>query len=242
MEVYMDNNWLARVEPIYTIEGIKKLKNSRVVILGLGGVGSAAAEAICRSGVENIMLVDSENVNLSNINRQIIATRDNIGKKKTLVAKERLLSINPNCNIEERNEFYLPENSSFVFDFKPDYIVDAIDTVTAKLHLALNCYIDEIPLISCLGTGNRLDPSKLVFGDISMTSGTNCPLARIMRRELRRSGVKRLDVVFSTEPPFNPIVVDDKFGRHAPASTAFVPPSAGFLIASVVIREILGIN
>ncbi len=237
----MNENWLKRVRPIYKDEGINKLSQSRVVIMGLGGVGSAAAEAICRSGIGNILIVDNDEIDETNINRQLIASSDNVGKSKAEETEKRLLSINPHCNITVSKEFYLPENSTFVFDFNPDYIIDAIDTVTAKLHLIESCKEKNISIITCLGTGNRLDPSKLVLGDIKDTSGSGCPLARVMRRELKKRGITSQKAVFSTELPYNETVGNGANGRHSPCSTAFVPPAAGFLLASAVVRDILGI-
>ena len=238
----MNENWLDRVLPIYKDEGIEKLKQSRVVIMGLGGVGSAAAEAICRSGVGNIMIVDSDEIDITNINRQLIANRNNVGNDKVFETEKRLHMINPQCNITPIKEFYLPENSDFVFNYKADYIIDAIDTVTAKLHLAEVCKRNNIPIISCLGTGNRLDPSKLKVGYISDTVGSGCPFARVMRRELKKRGIVNQTVVYSTEIPYNTTVGDGEHGRHSPCSTAFVPPCAGFLLASVVIRNLLDIK
>lgn len=235
----MENNWLLRAVPLYGDDGIEKLKKSKVAILGLGGVGSAVAEGICRSGVGNLLLVDNDTVDLTNINRQLIANSKNIGELKTLQTQERLLSINPNCNITIANEFYLPENSDFLFNFKPDFVIDAIDTVTAKLHLAKACKEKNIPLITCLGTGNRLDPLKLRFGDISQTSGCGCPLARVMRHELKKLGIEKLDVIYSEEIPIKAVVETDNKARHSPASSAFVPPVAGFIIASQVVKKLL---
>lgn len=237
----MENNWLMRSEPIFTEAGLEKLKNSRVVILGLGGVGSAAAEGICRSGVGNIMVVDSDEVDISNINRQLIATSANVGNDKAEETRKRLHMINPDCNITAVKQFYLPENSDFIFDYEPDYVIDAIDTVTAKLHLIENCKRLNIPVISCLGTGNRLDPSKLKVGDISDTAGSGCPFARVMRRELKKREVLSQTVVFSTEIPYNTTVGEGEHGRHSPCSTPFVPPCAGFLLASRVVRDLLNL-
>ena len=237
----MNDSWLNRARPIFKDEGIDKLRNSRIVIMGLGGVGSAAAEAICRSGVGNIMIVDNDDVEITNINRQLIATNENIGKPKADETEKRLHTINPDCNITVSTEFYLPENSDFVFSFKPDYIIDAIDTVTAKLHLIKTCQDKNIPIISCLGTGNRLDPSKLICGDIKDTVGCGCPLARVMRRELKKREITSQKVVFSREIPYSETTGDSEHGRHSPCSTAFVPPAAGFLLASVVVRDLLNL-
>lgn len=211
------------------------LAELRVAVLGLGGVGCAAAEALCRAGVGHILLVDHDTADITNLNRQIFYTRENVGQKKTDIAQKHLLSINPDAEILTADCFYLPENSAFLYDFKPHYIVDAIDTVTAKLHLAVCCGEKNIRLVTCLGTGNRLNPQRLRLGDIAETSGSACPLALVMRRELKKRGVERLRVVFSDEPPLKAIASSEN-GRHSPASISFVPPVAGYLLASEVIN------
>lgn len=225
--------------PILGESGLQCLADARVAVLGLGGVGGAAAESLCRCGVGNLLLVDSDTVSNSNRNRQLLATCSTVGLTKAEAARRRLLDINPDCAVTVNQIFYLPEQSDFLYEWQPDCVIDAIDTVTAKLHLAVQCSARSIPLLSSMGTGNRLDPSRLRIGDISETAGNGCPLARIMRRELRRAGVERLQVVFSVEPPLSGIVCGDENGRHPPASTAFVPPAAGFLLGYGAVKEIL---
>lgn len=234
--------WLARTELLIGSDNISRINKLRVAVLGLGGVGSAAAEAIARAGVSHMLVIDSDKIDITNINRQLIATHDNIGLYKAEEIKKRLLSINPMLDITAENRFYLPEECEFLYDWQPDYVIDAIDTVTAKLHLAQRCYQDNIKLISCLGTGNRLDPLKLRIGDISDTQGQGCPLARIIRRELRKRDVPNLTVLYSEEAPHKSIVAQNSpQGRHSPASSAFVPPVAGYMIASYVVRDVIDI-
>lgn len=217
-------------------ENMNALQQLRVAVIGLGGVGCAAAEALCRGGVGHLLLVDHDSVDVTNLNRQIFYTRAHIGQKKAGIAAERLLSINPEADIHALECFYLPETSAVVFDFAPDYIVDCIDTVTAKLHLAEVCQSRGIRLIAALGTGNRLNPARLRAGDISETAGSGCPLARVVRRELKKRGVERLRVVFSDEPAAK-VLASSENGRHSPGSISFVPPVAGYLLASEVIRD-----
>lgn len=232
-------NWLQRTEALIGADGLQQLQNARIAVLGLGGVGSAAAEALCRAGVGHLLLVDHDTVSLSNLNRQLIATHDVVGWRKIDAEKKRLESINPDGDFTFLDQFYLPENSAFLFDWQPEFVIDAIDTVTAKLHLAQTCATQKIPLISCLGTGNRFDPSALRIGDISETAnGCGCGLARVMRRELKKRSVPRQMVLYSNELPRS-ICVGEENGRHPPGSIAFVPPAAGYLLASYVVRSLL---
>ena len=217
-------------------EAIKKLNNSYVALFGLGGVGSYTAEALARSGVGKILLVDNDVVSKSNINRQLCALQSTVGRYKVDVVAERLLDINPDIVIEKSYEFVLPENIAS-FDFsKLDYIVDAIDTVSAKLALAEKSKEFNVPMISSMGTGNKLDPTALTVTDISKTSV--CPLARVMRRELKKRGISRLKVVFSTEEPITPKTFADG-KKIPPASVAFVPSVAGLIAASEVVKDIV---
>jgi tRNA A37 threonylcarbamoyladenosine dehydratase len=230
-----------------------KLAQSRVAVFGIGGVGGYTVEALARSGIGALDLIDDDKVCLTNINRQILATRKTVGKYKVDVAAERIREINPRCEVRTFKTFYLPETAE-EFDFSQyDYVVDAIDTVTAKLDLVLQCRAAGTPIISALGTGNKLDPTKLEVADISETSV--CPLARIMRKELRRRGVEHLKVVYSreepTEPRFRPAQEPgpeegpESYGnkrRSVPGSSAFVPPAAGLIIASVVVRDLLQVE
>lgn len=234
------DNWLARTALLIGDEALKKLSAATVAVLGLGGVGGAAAEAVCRMGVGRLILIDNDDFDITNLNRQLLATRSTIGKLKCDTARERCLSINPEVKVSALQEFYLPDHSDFLFDQSPDLILDAIDTVSAKLDLAVQCQERRIPLVTCLGTGNRLDPSLLRWGDIADTAGTGCPLARVMRRELKKRGVARQTVIYSVEQPARGLCFGEgENGRHSPASCAFVPPAAGYLLASVGIRLFL---
>ena len=236
----MGREWLQRTRVLLGNENMDQLETKTVAVLGLGGVGGAAAEAICRMGVKKLVLIDNDQVDITNLNRQLFATADTVGERKCLAAKKRLLAINPELEIVCYEEFFLPENSDFLFNEQPDLILDAIDTVTSKLFLAKECFERDIPLITCLGTGNRLDPSLLRWGDIAETSGCGCPLARVMRRELKKRGVEKQTVIYSVEVPAKTITASEN-GRHSPASCACVPPAAGYLMASVGIRKLLNL-
>ena len=226
-------------------EAMDKLARSRVAIFGLGGVGGHAAEGLCRSGVGALDLFDNDEVSLTNLNRQLIATRDTIGMPKTEAMRQRLLSINPEVRLEARHLFYLPENADQVDLSCYDYVIDAIDTVSAKLELAVRCDRLGVPLISAMGAGNKLDPTKLVVTDINQTSV--CRLARVMRQELRKRGVKKLKVCYSTEPALTPLAEEATEEaapgkRKTPGSTSFVPSVMGLIIAGQVVRELAGIE
>lgn len=216
-------------------DAIERLQASCVAIFGLGGVGSYAAEAIARSGVGKILLVDNDVVSKSNINRQLCALQSTVGRKKVDVVAERLLDINPDLVIERRYDFVLPENISS-FDFSSlDYIIDAIDTVSAKLAIAESAQKLGVPMISSMGTGNKLDPTALTVTDISKT--TVCPLARVMRRELKKRGIAHLKVVFSTEEPKRANFEGE--GKIPPASVAFVPSVAGLIAAGEAVKTLI---
>ena len=230
---------LERTELFLGKEATEKLKNSRVAVIGLGGVGGAAAEALARAGIGNLLLIDGDTVDETNINRQLLATYETVGMDKTKAAKLRLEKIAPDSEMEFRKEFYLPENSAFLYEWKPDCIVDAIDTVTAKLHIAEECKKRGIKLLMCLGTGNRLDPEKLRIGDISETAGSGCPLARVIRKELKKRGIEKQTVLFSTEEA-KKAALDSEGGRHSPGSISFVPPVAGYILAGKCVRDIIG--
>lgn len=226
-------------------DAMQKLARSRVAVFGLGGVGGHAAEGLCRSGVGALDLFDNDEVSLTNLNRQLIATRDTIGIPKTEAMRQRLLSINPEVQLEARQMFYLPENADQVDLSRYDYVIDAIDTVSAKLELAVRCDRLGIPLISAMGAGNKLDPTKLVVTDINQTSV--CRLARVMRQELRKRGVKKLKVCYSTEPALTPLaeVSTEETApgkRQTPGSTSFVPSVMGLIIAGQVVRELAGLE
>lgn len=220
-------------------EAMKKFASSRVAVFGIGGVGGHAAEALVRSGIGNIELIDADTVCQSNINRQLFATTKNIGRLKTEAAKERLLEINPEINITVKSVFYLPENAD-EFDFTQyDYIIDAVDTVAAKLSLAQKAQLAGTPIISSMGAGNKLDPTLFEVADIYKTSV--CPLAKVMRTECRKRGIKKLKCVYSKEIPMKPKEVSSEeksTRRQTPGSVAFVPSVAGLIIAGEVLKDL----
>lgn len=230
--------WLERTELVLGETRLRRLANARVAVIGLGGVGGAAAEALVRAGVGHMLFIDGDTVDDTNRNRQLLATTETVGMDKISAAEGRYRAINPDGNFTFKKEFYLPENSAWLYDWQPDYIIDAIDTVTAKLDIAKQCKTRKIRLIACLGTGNRLDPERLRLGDITETTGCGCPLAKVMRRELRRRGIEHLPVLFSTEEPAKAIA-ESAAGRHPPGSISFVPPVAGYIIAGKCIRDII---
>lgn len=230
--------WLERTELVLGETRLRRLANARVAVIGLGGVGGAAAEALVRAGVGHMLFIDSDTVDDTNRNRQLLATTETVGMDKISAAEGRYRAINPDGDFTFKKEFYLPENSAWLYDWQPDYIIDAIDTVTAKLDIAKQCKTRKIRLIACLGTGNRLDPERLRLGDITETAGCGCPLAKVMRRELRRRGIEHLPVLFSTEEPAKAIA-ESAAGRHPPGSISFVPPVAGYIIAGKCIRDII---
>ncbi|WP_270525958.1 tRNA threonylcarbamoyladenosine dehydratase [Longibaculum muris] len=228
----------SRFELLIGEEKLQQLQNSHVLVFGVGGVGGYVVEALVRSGIGHITIVDNDAVSLTNLNRQIIATRETIGKKKVEVMKERILSINPDCLVTGLEMFYLPENADTIDLTKYDYVVDAIDTITSKIELAMRCEKLNVPLISSMGTGNKLNPAMLEVSDIYKTSV--CPLAKVMRKELKTRGVKHLKVVYSKELPIKPRQSNEPTNkRTVPGSSAFVPSSAGLLIASEVIKDLL---
>lgn len=221
-------------------EAMEKLGSAHVAVFGIGGVGGYVVEALARSGVGQFTLVDNDEVALSNINRQIIATMDTVGRPKTEVMKERILSINPKAVITCREMFYLPENAGEIDFTAFDYVVDAIDTVTAKISLVMKAREAGAPIISSMGTGNKTDPTRLQVADLYET--TVCPLAKVMRRELRKRGVEKLKVVYSKEEPLTPVQEESDGSayrkRPVPGSCAFVPPVAGLILASEVIKDL----
>ena len=230
----------SRNELLIKKEGIETLQNSTVAVFGVGGVGGFVVEALARAGIGTIHIIDHDIVSISNLNRQIIATHQTIDRKKVEVMKERILSINPCCNVQIYDDFFLPETvNRFPFD-EFDYIVDAVDTVTAKIKLVEIAQEKKIKIISSMGTGNKLDPTKLEVTDIYKTS--ICPLARVMRRELKKRKIPALKVVYSTEKPVETNApVDPETHKKTPGSISFVPSCAGLIIASVVVRDLLKI-
>ena len=227
-------NQFSRTELIIGKEKIEILKKAKVAVFGIGGVGSYVVEGLARAGISNFILVDNDEVSISNINRQIIALHSTVGKAKVEVAKSRILEINPDANVEIYQAFFMPETKGII-DESIDYIVDSIDTVTAKLELIERANKLNIPIISCMGTGNKLDPTRFEITDISKTSV--CPLAKVMRKELKQRGIKKLKVLYSKEEP---IKVEAKEGeKRTPGSISFVPSVAGLIIAGEVIKDII---
>ena len=236
-------NEFSRTELLIGKESMEKLRQATVIVFGVGGVGSHCIEALARSGIERLILVDNDKVALTNINRQSIAYQSTLGEYKTKLMKDRIWDINPDAEVITHETFVLPDNLSEVFDRKVDYIVDAIDTVTAKLALAVYAKENDIPIISCMGTGNKLHPELFEITDISKT--TVCPLCKVMRRELKNRGIHHLKVLYSKEKPIDTTgrkTQEDVGARRSlPGSISFVPPVAGLLIAGQVIREIAGV-
>ena len=234
-------NEFCRTELLVGEEGINKLHNSKVIVFGIGGVGSFVVEALTRAGVGNLILVDNDTICISNLNRQIHATQATVGMIKVEAMKERVISINPKCNVEAKQVFITADNISEIIPSDVDYVVDAIDTVTSKLALAEYCYKNNIN-ISSMGTGNKMDPTQFRVSDVFKTKV--CPLAKVMRHELRKRGVKKLKVVYSEEMPMTPdkgrAVPSAK--RQTPGSISFVPPVAGMIIGGEVIKDLTGIK
>lgn len=247
-------NQFSRTERLIGKEAMEKLQQAKVAIFGIGGVGSFVVEGLVRAGVQHFILVDHDKVDITNLNRQIIATTKTIGKDKVEVAKERILEINPEAQVQIYKEFFMPDSKG-ILDTSVDYIVDAIDTVTAKIELVVRANQLNIPIISSMGTGNKLDPTKFEVTDINKTS--ICPLAKVIRKELRTRGIKNLKVVYSKEEPIKPKETMEEWNneenqalnsqtnqigkakKNAPGSVSFVPSVAGFIIAGEVIKDII---
>lgn len=244
---------LIRTEMLLGADHMERLRNARIAVFGIGGVGGYAVEALARSGIGNLDLIDNDRVAVSNLNRQIIALHSTLGKAKVEIAASRVHDIDPDIHVRTYQTFYLPQTRD-TFDFSSyDYVVDCIDTVSGKLDLVMQCRNAGTHIISAMGTGNKLDPTKLELADIYETSV--CPLARVMRKELRRRGVTHLKVVYSKEEPLTPLFSPapeeaptdgpESFGnkrRAVPGSSAFVPPVAGLIIASFVVRDLLNLT
>lgn len=236
-------NQFSRTELLIGEAGIKKLNKAKVAIFGIGGVGSFVVEGLARAGVENFILVDNDKVSLTNLNRQIIATHKTIGKYKVDIAKERILEINPNAKVEIYKEFFMPDSKE-IFDDTVNYVIDALDTVTAKIELVIRANRLGIPIISSMGTGNKLDPTKFEVTDIYKTSV--CPLAKVMRKELKARNIEKLKVVYSKEEPIKledtckngDVYSEETRKNHVPGSISFVPSVAGLIIAGEVIKDI----
>lgn len=233
-------NEFSRTELLLGADGMEKLKQARVAVFGIGGVGGYAVEALARSGVGALDLIDHDVISLTNLNRQIIALHSTVGQPKVEVAAARIADINPGCTVRTYRTFYTPDTAA-QFDFSLyDYIIDAIDTVTGKLALVMQAKAAATPIISSMGTGNKLDPTALEVADLADT--TFCPLARIMRKELRRRGIEHLKVVYSREEAITPRGASEEPSpgrRSIPGSTAFVPSAAGLILAGEVIKDII---
>ena len=233
-----------RAEMLLGSEALTRLQSARVAVFGLGGVGGYVVEALARSGVGSLDLIDSDTVSVSNLNRQILATHSTVGMLKVDAARNRVLDINPACNVKTWPVFYTPDTAD-AFDFTQyDYIVDAIDTVTGKLALVERAKAAGTPIICCMGTGNKLDASAFQVADISKTS--MCPLARVMRKELSKRGIRHLKVVYSQEEAITPTGWEEEAAalgkRQIPGSVAFVPGAAGLLLAGEVVRDLTGFS
>ena len=228
----MEEEWKSRTELLIGKDNIQKLANSKIIVYGIGGVGSFVVEGLVRAGIENIILVDNDVIASSNLNRQIHATISNIGKLKVECMKERILSINPKVRVE----IYIPQDiengEETLIDNTIDYIVDAVDTITTKLKLIQKAKEKQVPIISCMGTGNKLDPTKFEITDIYKTSV--CPLAKVMRKELKKREIRDLKVLYSKEEP-----IKHDIESRTPASISFVPSVAGMMIAGEVIKDII---
>lgn len=242
----MKEEW-SRTALVLGEEALDRLANARVAVFGIGGVGGYVCEALARAGVGSLALFDADTVSLSNINRQLVALHSTVGRPKVEVMAERIADINPDCRVSAHRVFYLPENADDYPLDGYDYVVDAIDTVSAKIELAVRCTAQGIPLIASMGTGNRLDASLFTVTDISKTQG--CPLARVMRRELRNRGITHLRVLFSPEPAVSPAstpttehaaTTEQPHRRAVPGSLSFVPSVAGLLLAGHVVRDLTG--
>ena len=233
----MEKNFTTRTSLRIGDEGVDKLKNCNVIVFGVGGVGSFAAEAIARAGVGNLTIVDFDDVDITNINRQLPALHSTVGRYKVDVMKERILDINPNINIKAIREVYNKDTSESILSEDYDYVVDAIDMVTSKIHLIETCKNKGIEIISSMGMGNKLDPTKIEVTDIHKT--TICPLARVMRKELKDRRIKKLKVVYSTEQPADLKKKIFNGKKATPGSISFVPSVGGLIIASVVINDLL---
>ncbi len=232
-------NQFSRTEMLFGKKAMQKLASARVAVFGIGGVGGYVVEALARSGVGALDLIDNDTVSLTNINRQIIATLETVGKYKVDIAAQRVKEINPDCVVNTHNIFYLPQNADALDFSQYDYVVDAIDTVAGKLAIIEKAYNCGVRVISCMGTGNKTDPTAFRVADINQTSV--CPLARVMRRELKKRGINALKVVYSREEPLKPLENSGEASqrREIPASCAFVPSVAGLIIAGEVIKDLI---
>ena len=222
-------------------QAVSQLHKAHVAVFGLGGVGSYAAEALARAGIGTLTLIDHDTISITNLNRQLYALHSTVGQAKVEVAARRIHDINPECRVIPVQEFYLPDNAEQLLHTEFDYVIDAIDTVSAKIDLACRCKEMGIPIISCMGTGNKLDPTRFRVEKLSHTS--TCPLCRIMRRELKKHGLENLKVVYSDEPPLSPAPSDEVTSkRQVPGSMSFVPPVAGMILAGEAIKDLIALE
>lgn len=228
---------MSRTAYVYGEDAIIKLNNAKVAVFGVGGVGGYICEALCRAGVGQIDIFDRDTVSISNINRQIIALHSTVGRPKVDIMRERMLDINPSCTVNAYNVFYLPENADDYDLSEYDYIADAVDTVAAKLEIATRAYKLRVPVISAMGAGNKTDPARFEVADINDTSV--CPLARVMRRELKALGIKKYKVVYSKEEPRKSGVTDPETGKAVPGSLSFVPSAMGLIMAGEIINSLV---
>lgn len=233
----MTNERFQRTALLLGEDSMERLRRAKVIVFGAGGVGGAAIEALARGGVGEIHVVDPDCLSVSNINRQILATEDTVGVNKAEAAVERIRKINPDCVAVPHKHFYLPDDKGGIVLSDFDYVVDAIDTVSAKLALIEEATESGVAIICSMGTGNKLDPTRITVSDISKTN--TCPLAAVIRRECRKRGIKKLKVVWSDEIPLK-VTVEESHGRHAPGSISFVPPVAGYAAAGEVIKDLAG--
>lgn len=231
---------LSRAELLLGQDGLGALKNAKVAVFGIGGVGSFATEALARSGIGHLTIIDGDCVSLTNINRQLIATQKTVGQFKTEVMKQRIHEILPQTVVEAHSVFYTNENRNFIDFSSYDYIVDAIDMITSKIILIEEAKKANVPIISCMGTGNKFDPTRFEVADISKTSV--CPLAKVMRKELKNRGIRGVKVVYSKELPKKPAESMESGKRQVPGSLSFVPPAAGMALAGEVICDLAGIH
>ncbi len=230
-------NRLQRTELLIGSDKIQKLQTSHVAVFGLGGVGGYAVEGLVRAGLGEITVIDCDVFSETNLNRQLYATTETIGRRKTDVTKERIQAIAPECKVHTVDLFYTPENADKIDLSAFDYIIDAIDTMTSKIHLICQATEQNIPIISSMGTGNKTDPTQLKVTDLYKTQG--CPMAKILRRELKHRNVQKLKVVYSEEEPKKVVVPDETSTRHAPGSIVFVPACAGLILASETVKDLI---
>lgn len=235
----MEENQFSRTELIIGKKNSERIKSSKVAVFGIGGVGSFVVEGLARAGISNFILVDNDTISISNINRQIHSTLSTIGKDKVEIMKERILDINPSATVETFKTFFMPDSKDEILNNSIDYVIDAVDTVTAKIEIIVQAKKLDIPVISCMGTGNKLDPTQFEVADIYQT--TICPLAKTMRKELRKRNIQNVKVVYSKETPIKSEteIINPETNKKIPGSISFVPSVAGLIIAGEVIKDII---